>query len=65
MTRFIEQKFCSLFQMNPYKTFKFNDWFMKIDPPIWIAANFENRNPQVQDPDWKKIVYRPISSSLV
>ena len=28
---------------------KFNDWYMKIDPPIWIAADFECMKIPVND----------------
>ena len=30
--------------MQPNQKIKFNDWYMKIDPPMWIAADFECMN---------------------
>ena len=30
--------------MHPNQKIKFNDWYMKIDPPMWIAAVFECMN---------------------
>ena len=30
--------------MQPDQKIKFNDWYMKIDPPMWIAADFECMN---------------------
>ena len=30
--------------MSPNQKIKFNDWYMKIDPPMWIAADFECMN---------------------
>ena len=41
MLRCIEQKVCNISYMQPNQKIKFNDWYMKIDPPMWIAADFE------------------------
>ena len=41
--------------MNPNKKIEINDWFMKIDPPMWIAADFECRNIPVDDPQRKTL----------
>ena len=30
--------------MHPNQKITFNDWYMKIDPPKWIAADFESMN---------------------
>ena len=35
--------------MQPNQKIKFNDWFMKIDPPMWIAADFECMNLLIND----------------
>ena len=35
--------------MQPNQKIKFNDWFMKIDPPMWIAADFECMNIPIND----------------
>ena len=44
MLRCIEQKVCNISYMQPNQRIKFNDWYMKIDPPMWIAADFECMN---------------------
>ena len=44
MLRCIEQKVCNISYMHPNQKIKFNDWYMKIDPPMWIAAVFECMN---------------------
>ena len=40
MLKCIEQKLCNISYMQPNQRIKFNDWYMKIDPPTWIAADF-------------------------
>ena len=35
--------------MHPNQKIKFNDWYMKIDPPMWIAADFECMNIPIND----------------
>ena len=37
--------------MHPNQKIKFNDWYMKIDPPIWMAADFECMNVLINDND--------------
>ena len=27
---------------------KFNDWYLKMDPPIWVTANFECMNEPLE-----------------
>ena len=44
MLRCIEQKVCNISYMQPNQKIKFNDWYMTIDPPMWIAADFECMN---------------------
>ena len=54
--------------MHPNQKIKFNDWYMKIDPPMWMAAFFEcmnvlinenyNDNDQVTD---KLFVIKPVA----
>ena len=44
MLRCIEQKVCNISYMQPNQKIKFNDWYMRIDPPMWIAADFECMN---------------------
>ena len=51
MLRFIEQKVCNISFMHPNQKIKFNDWFMKIDPPMWIAADFECMNIPINNND--------------
>ena len=35
--------------MHPNQKTKFNDWYLKIDPPMWIAAGFECMNIPIID----------------
>ena len=37
--------------MLPNQKIKFKDWYMKIDPPMWIAADFECMNIPIIDND--------------
>ena len=37
--------------MHPNQKIKFNDCYMKIDPPVWIAADFECMNIPIIDND--------------
>ena len=37
--------------MHPNQKKKFIDWYMKIDPPMWIAAVFECMNIPINDND--------------
>ena len=37
--------------MQPNQKIKFKDWYMKIDPPMWIAADFECMNISIIDND--------------
>ena len=37
--------------MHPNQKIIFNDWYMKIDPPMWIAADFECMNFPIKDND--------------
>ena len=58
--------------MHPNQKMKFNDWYMKIDPPLWKTADFEcmnvltndNDNVNVNDNDYvsdKFFVNKPIA----
>ena len=51
MLRCIEQKVCNISYMHPNQKIKFNDWYMKIDPPMWMAADFECMNIPINDDD--------------
>ena len=42
--RCIEQKVCNISYKHPNQKIKFNDWHLKIDPPMWIAVDFECMN---------------------
>ena len=35
--------------MQPIQKIKFNDWYMKMDPPMWIAADFECMSLLIND----------------
>ena len=48
MLRCIEQKVCNVSFMHPSQRLSFNGWYMKIDPPLWMAANFECMNAPIQ-----------------
>ena len=37
--------------MHPNQKLKFYDWYMKIDPPMWIAADFECMSIPIIDND--------------
>ena len=49
MLRCIEQKVGNISYKSPNQKIKFNDWYMKIDPPMWIAADFECMNIPIND----------------
>ena len=49
MLRCTEQKICNISYMHPNQNIKFNEWCMKIDPPMWIAADFECMNIPIND----------------
>ena len=49
MLRCIEQKVCNISYMQPDQKIKFNDWYMQIDPPMWLAADFECMNIPIND----------------
>ena len=51
MLRCIEQKVCNITYMHPTQKIKFKDWYMKIDPPMWMAADFECMNVPINDND--------------
>ena len=51
MLRCIEQKVCKISNMHPNQKIKFNDWYKKIDPPMWMAAYFECMNVLFNDND--------------
>ena len=51
MLRCIEQKVCNISYMQPNQKIKINDCYMKIDPPMWIAADFECMNIPIIDND--------------
>ena len=37
--------------MHPNQKIKFNDWYMKIDPPNWMAADYKCMNVLINDND--------------
>ena len=49
ISKCIEQEFCKISNTNPIKKINFNDWYMKIDLPIWTDADFECMNVPVDD----------------
>ena len=70
MLRCIEQKVCNISFMHPNQKIKFNDWYMKIDPPMWLAADFECMNFPINDNDIdnvtdKLFVSKPVSIGYI
>ena len=51
MLRCIEQKVCNISYKQLNQKIKTNDWYMKKDPPMWIAADFECMNFPIIDND--------------
>ena len=51
MLRCIEQKVCNISNVHPNQKMKFNDWYMKIDPPMWVSADFECMSVLINDSD--------------
>ena len=49
MLRCIEQKVCNISYMQTIQKIKFNDWYLKIDTPMWIASDFECMNIPIND----------------
>ena len=47
----IEQKVCNITYKHPNQKIKFNDWYIKIDPKIRMAADFECMNLFINDND--------------
>ena len=45
----IEQKVCNISYMQPNQKIKCNDWYLKTDPPMWIAADFECMKLPIND----------------
>ena len=37
--------------MHPNQKIKFNDWYMNIDPPMWMVADFKCMNVLINDND--------------
>ena len=51
MLRCIEQKVCNKSYMHSNQRIKLNDWYMKIDLPMWLEADFECEKVFVNDND--------------
>ena len=51
MLRCIEEKVCNISYRHPKQKIKYNDWYMKIDPPMWMAADFACMNVLINDND--------------
>ena len=56
LLRCIERKVCNISYMYPNQKIKFNDWYMKKDPPRWMAADFECMNVLIIDNDNDKVI---------
>ena len=59
MLRWIEHEVCNISWKNPNEKGNFNEWFMKINPPMWTAAHFEFMNIPVESnqDDWNKKMF--------
>ena len=55
MLRCIEQKFCNISYMHPNQKIQINIWYMIIDPPMWIAADFECMNIPIINNDYHNV----------
>ena len=51
MLIFIEQEVCNISYMYPHQKVKFKGWYMKVDPPSRMAADFECINVLFNDND--------------
>ena len=49
MLRCMEQKVCNISYMPPNQKTKFIDWYLEIDPPMWMAGDFEFLNVPIND----------------
>ena len=65
MLRCIEQKVCKISYMHPNQMIKFNDWYMKMDAPMWIAVDFECMNIPIIDKDNDNVTDRLFVSKPV
>ena len=45
----MQQKVCNISYMPPNQKIKFTDWYLKLDPPVWMAADFECMNVPIND----------------
>ena len=53
VARYFERNIGNISYKVPDKKIKFNDWFMKIDLPIWIDADLECMNTPLADTNQK------------
>ena len=51
MLRYIEKKVCNISYMHPKQKIKFKDSYIKRDPPMCMAADFECMNVPINDKD--------------
>ena len=49
MLKYIVKKVCNISYFNPNQKIKINDWYTKIEPPMWMAAYFECMNVLIND----------------
>ena len=45
----IEQKVCNISCNHPCQKMNFKEYYVKIDPPVWITADFECMHIPVDD----------------
>ena len=51
MSKCFEQEVCKVSYMHSNQKRKFNDYYMKLDPPLLIGAHFECMNVPVESND--------------
>ena len=68
MSKCIEQEACNVSNIHLNQKIKFNDWYLKIDPSMWIVADLECKNKPVVDNqvglDKKLFVNKPVATEF-
>ena len=66
MLRCMEQNVCNISYMHLNQKVNFNDWCIKIDPPMWIAADFACMNIPINDDVADKLfVNKPVAIGYI
>ena len=54
MLRCFEQEVFNIISKHPNQKVTINDWFMKLEPPMWIVAGFECMNVPVCNANFRQ-----------